>query len=156
MRISFKGFITQYNFCKLNYEICEGEEWNVKLKVPINSLMFCKPLEGGPEEYQAKLEPMKNKITGGMFELDQTRVNSLSKIRELLSFCGAVKIYPPMPQSKGSVFAATKFGDDVGLVQINVLPETPPKCMMMVCSLNDTFKNVIAASILDILSKPKA
>eukprot|EP00826_Nyctotherus_ovalis_P055414 TRINITY_DN7353_c0_g4_i1.p1 TRINITY_DN7353_c0_g4~~TRINITY_DN7353_c0_g4_i1.p1 ORF type:complete len:798 (+),score=170.08 TRINITY_DN7353_c0_g4_i1:2263-4656(+) len=156
MRISLQGFITQYTFCKLNYEVCEGEEWNARLKVPINTVMFCTPLEGGPEEYQAKLMPIKDKVTGAMFELDQSRVNSLKKIRELLSFGGAVKVYPPIPQSKGSVFAAAKFGDEVGLLQINVSMEDPSKCLMMVCSVNDAFKNVIAAAVLDVLSRPKA
>jgi len=118
--------------------------------------MFCKPLEGGPEEYQTKLTPMKDKATGGMFELDQSRVNSLSKMRELLSFGGAMKVYPPIPQNKGSVFAAAKFGDEIGLVQINVTSENPPKCLMMICSLNESFKNVIASAILDVLSKSKA
>lgn len=118
--------------------------------------MFCTPLEGGPEEYQAKLMSLKDKVTGGAFELDQSRVKSLKTIRELLSFGGAVKVYPPVPQNKASVFAAAKFGDEVGLLQINISAEDLSKCVVMVCSANDAFKNVLAAAVLDVISRPKA
>ena len=140
----------------MSYETNNGQqEYNVRLKIPVNTLMFCKPLDGGMEEFKAKLEELKEKKAAGMFELDRGRIGSLTKLREVLSLEGSVKVYPPLEQAKGRIYAGTQFDASAALIQIDITPSNPPQCFLCVYCENDMFRAAVTGSVLDMLGKVK-
>ncbi len=124
--------------------------------------MFCRQLEGGVEEFKSKLSEFESAKAKGAcpFELDAGRISSLTKLREVLAVDGAVKVYPPMDQIKGRIFAGTQLEGgsgtrDVALIQVDVAPTNPPQCFLTVYCAGDDFRNAVAGSILDLVTKGK-
>ncbi len=157
MRIVLQGFVLQYNFCVLTYEINNVmQEHTIRLKIPINTLMYCKPFEGGIEEFKAKLEELQNAKMGGALELDRNRINSLTKMKEAISLQGAVKVYPQFDSvNKGRIYAATQLDENVGLIQLDVTPTNPPQCFMTVYCTHEGFRAAVACSVFDMLGRAK-
>ena len=112
--------------------------------------MFCQPLEGGPEVFKSKLAELGLHKTDGSFMLDHEYISSLSKVRSLISFEGTIQIYQPLDQVKGRIHAGLQFNGMVALLQIDV---APPQCFMIICAQDETFRNVVASSIIDIIGK---
>lgn len=157
MRIVLQGFLMKYNFCVLVYEnSLTQQEITVRLKIPVNTLMFCSPLDFGPAEFKEKLIELAEKKAGGIFELDRMRINSISKLREVLLLEGAIKVYPQIDNLKGRIFAGTKLDDNFAIIQIDVTPSNPPQCVLNVYSSNEIFRSVVAVTICDMLGKSKS
>ncbi len=124
--------------------------------------MFCRHLDGGMEEFKAKLAEFENSKAKGTcpFELDTGRISSLTKMREVLAVDGAVRVYPPMDQNKGRIMAAAQLDGssgtkDVAIIQIDVTPTKPPQCFLTIYCVGEEFRNAIAGSVLDLVTKGK-
>ena len=132
-----------------------GNKYMVRLKIPVNTLMFCAPPEGTVEQFTTKLAEYQACKVSGMFELDVLRINSLTKLKETIALDGAIKVYPTFDNVKGRLYAGTQLGEELVIIQIDVTQTKPPQCFLTVYCMDEGLRAVVAGSVLDIVAKIK-
>ena len=142
----------KYNYCIFSYVGNIGLERTINLKIPINILMFGKPIEGDLKDYKNKLEQLLDHSNGNGFELDEDRVKSVVKIREILSKEGTIKVYPA-DENNNRIRAAIKFKSTILLIQIDAAATSPIQCFMTVYCEDEMLRNTVAKAITETLGR---
>ena len=117
--------------------------------------MFCERMELNAEDLDAKLTEFKDSKVSGVFELDTSRLKSMTQVKQVLEMEGGVNI---LDQGSGAIYLATQFPNEkkpiqaVAHIQIN---KNVKQCALTVYSGNTTFHDVVARNLLDMISSPK-
>jgi len=123
------------------------------MKLPVNILMFCEELNISHEEYNKRLEELKNEKLDGRFTLDISRVGSRDKIESVLSKNGNAKILPY--KNEETICAGTEYNDDNLKLQafIEIQVNKIGQDNLSVYSEDQAFREVITRDLLNLLAQ---
>lgn len=124
------------------------------LKIPINSLLFCKEWQLMTFEFEKTFNELQEDKMGGAFEIDFIRIPTLEKLKKILSLNGSIKIYE-FAGTKNRIFAGTLY-ENIGnfnsaLIQIDF--NEMGQCYLCVFSKDKNFREIVARNLLDLLSR---
>jgi len=154
--IQVTKFFSTYNYLNIEYEGNNGFRNSINLKIPVNILMFCEKSQYTLEEMQAKIMGIKDMKISGTFELDTSRLKSMTQIKQILTNDNLICL---ADQGPGMLFGVTKFPNESNKLIEAIIHVTINKnvkqCGLIVYGTNTSFRDTITKNMLDVMAAPK-
>ena len=115
--------------------------------------MFCKKYDITSEAFLKSSQDMEAEKLDGEFILDITRICSIEKFKEIISFNGALAIIPD--SSKENILAGLKYDNNGNPIEalIEIKVNKVGQSHLSVYSEDQTFREVIAKDLIDLIAQ---
>ena len=124
--------------------------------MPINFLIFCKPLIIGNEVLLQTVQELQNAKSECEFALDIKEIKSMKEVRKILGIKDCVSLYDQVDNVQGRVYGGTQFSANekmnFNVIFIIEISKDPKKCKLISLSSNNIFRDLIASNILDLIA----